>query len=364
MATREHIVKASVVISPTSGLNPGTITRRALNVTDVQIGITHCGVCHSDKHHRDNDWKDSIYPMVPGHEIVGYVTAIGSSVTRFKVGDPVAVGNMVDSCRECASCVKGTEQYCLNGGPSWVYNGRERLVEGKRVLKPIGALTFGGYSTEIVCEQSFVLRLPNDKEMARYAPLLCAGITMYTPIKYHKVGPGMRVGVAGSGGLGHFAIKLAAKLGAEVTMLTTTAEKLTDAKRLGATHAALVTDEEALLPFKDYFHLILSTIPVAHDADKYLKLLMPGVGIYHVVGNMNEFTQLTGKELVFHGRKMDTSNVGGLADTQEMLDFVIKHNILPDVQIIDIKNINEAIQSMVECKVRYRYVIDINTLKK
>ncbi len=357
----EHIVKAYIATSPSSGLNPGEIIRRALNYTDVRIRITHCGVYHSDKHHRDNDWGDTVYPVVPGHEIVGFVTEVGPGVTKYQVGAAVGVGNMVDSCRVCVACEKGTQQYCRNGGPSWVYGSRERMVEGKHTLKPIGDPTYGGYSGEIVVEQDFVLQLPNADHMAQFAPILCAGITGYTPIKKHKVGPGMKFAIAGLGGLGHFACMLGAALGAEVTVLTTTPWKVQDAKRLGATHALLVTDKDQLVPFKDYFDLIYSTIPVPHDEKTYIDLLQPGGGTYHVVGNMNEFTRVVGRDLVFHGKTIDSSNVGGLADTQELLNLVAKHNIYPEVELIDMAQVNEAMLAMVASKVHYRYVIDMNS---
>jgi uncharacterized zinc-type alcohol dehydrogenase-like protein len=369
-------------------LIPTYVSRRDLTSYDIHVAILYCGICHSDKHHVYNDWGDSIYPLVPGHEIIGVVEEIGTNVTEFQIGDYVAVGNMTDSCMHCKNCHNNQEQYCLQGGPTWVYNGRERLDnKGGRYLKPEGARTYGGYSKNIIVQEHFVFKLPDNLDLARSAPLLCAGITMYSPLKHHKIGKGHKVAIAGIGGLGHLGIKFAIALGAEVVALTTSEWKLEDSKRLGASASILMGDEfkEALnamdkkeqekkltrreqillnhnnLKYREYFDFIISTIPIAHDVTPYLQLLKPNSKL-HIVGNMNEFPNLKGIKSVFRGKDITSSNVGGTYDTKEMLQFCSNNNIEADIELIDIKDVNSAIKAITQNNVYYRYVIDISSL--
>lgn len=369
-------------------LMPTYVHRRDLTPLDVMVTILYCGVCHSDKHHILNDWNDTIYPLVPGHEIVGVVDAVGNSVTHCKVGDYVAVGTMTDSCMHCTNCHKGEEQYCLQGGPTWVYNGRERLDEkGGRYLRPEGNRTYGGYSKNIVVQEHFVYLLPDNLDLAKCAPLLCAGITTFTPLKEHRIGKGHKVGIAGIGGLGHLAIKFAKALGAEVVALTTSEWKLSSSKKLGADDSVLVNqdfidalnamdkkEEEKKLTKRDtlllnnvdleymgYFDLIISTIPVSHDITPYLQLLTTH-GKLHLLGNFNSYPNLSGSKFIPHGKSITSSVAGGTINTREMLQFCSQHHIEADIQLINIKNINNAIKSLSNNNVKYRYVIDMSTL--
>ena len=334
-----------------SALAPFTFERRALRDDDVAIEILYCGVCHSDLHQIRNDWKNSLYPVVPGHEIVGKVTATGPAVSNFKVGDQVAVGCMVDSCQQCDQCEKGKEQMCRKGA-TMTYNGKDRVT---------GDLTFGGYSDHVVVREEFVLRVPEALDLERAAPLLCAGITTYSPLKEWKVGPGSRVGVIGLGGLGHMAVKLAVGLGADVTVITTSPEKEADAKALGAHRVLLSRDADAMKSARSSFDLIVDTVPVAHDLQAYLPLLdvestlvlvgaiepMPGFHSGHILG----------------GRKrIAGSPIGGIAETQELLDFCAEKNILPDCETIRIQDINHAFERMEKGDVKYRFVIDMASL--
>jgi uncharacterized zinc-type alcohol dehydrogenase-like protein len=376
-------------------LQPLIIPRRNLTELDVLVKIMYCGVCHSDKHHIYNDWGDSKFPIVPGHEIIGIVQDIGCNVSKFNIGDEVAIGNMTDSCQHCEKCEKGDEQYCLSGGPTWTYNSKERVNEKGRTLKPVGQKTYGGYSTLIVSQEKFVFKLPYNLDLARSAPLLCAGITMYYPLKHWKIGKGHKVAIAGIGGLGHLGIKFTLALGAEVVALTTSEWKVNDSLKLGADDAILMdknfinyinikhkinsdipVNGNELKVFKslsldkniviksDYlgkFDLIIDTIPVAHDVTPYLHLLKPGGSKLHIVGNMNEFPNLKGVNLVFPGKNITSSNVGGTYDTKEMLEFCSDNDIQADIELIDIKNTNQMIQMMVNKKAHYRYVIDMSS---
>lgn len=360
-----HNVTALGVRAEAEPLNLIPLERRPLLGHDVLVQILYCGVCHSDWHHIRNDWGDSLYPMVPGHEIAGVVTEVGPLVSKVKVGQAVAVGNMVDSCRHCANCQRGEEQYCLNDGPSWTYNSFERVDPSKgnqRSLKPTGPPTFGGYSTGIVCHEDFVLIVPDTiaGELHRVAPLLCAGITMYDPLKRYQIGRGHKVGIAGIGGLGHLGIKFAKAVGAEVIALTRTEWKRADAMRLGADDAVLIDgqDSPGLAKYKDKLDFIIDTIPDPHNPNLYLGLLKPGHGKLHVVGNMEEFPGLRGYKFVFYGRDITSTNVGGIPTTQEMLDFCAQHRILAEVQTIQPNQANEAMQAMIANQVRYRFVID------
>jgi len=328
------------------------ITRRGLRHDDVLIEITHCGICHSDLHSARNDWGFTTYPIVPGHEIVGTVSAVGDGVSRHKIGDRVAIGCMVDSCMECRHCEADLEQYCLDGGNTGTYNGIDRHD---------GSLTFGGYSERIVCREEFVLKVPASLPSAEAAPLLCAGITTYSPLRTWKIGPGSKVAVAGLGGLGHMGVKLAAAMGAEVTVLSRSESKRADAEKLGA-HAFLNTADKAAMKAKrGYFDMVLNTIPVRHDVVPYLHLLRID-GVQVLVGLIGMMPELhTG---VLLGRKVLTgSGIGGLAETQEMLDFCAEHNILPDIEVIAMQDIAAAYDRMEASDIKYRFVIDMESLR-
>ncbi|PLK24015.1 hydroxyacid dehydrogenase [Porphyrobacter sp. TH134] len=351
-ATNEYPTKAYGATAPDSGVGPMQITRRGLRHDDVLIEISHCGICHSDLHSARNDWGFTTYPIVPGHEIVGTVSAVGESVTRHKVGDRVAIGCMVDACMACTHCEADLEQYCLDGGMTGTYNGHDRHD---------GSLTFGGYSERIVTREEFVLKVPASLPSAEAAPLLCAGITSYSPLRTWKVGPGSKVAVAGLGGLGHMGVKLAAAMGAEVTVLSRSESKRADAEKLGA-HAFLNTEDKAAMKAKrGYFDMVLNTIPVRHDVVPYLHLLRID-GVQVLVGLIGMMPELhTG---VLLGRKVLTgSGIGGLAETQEMLDFCAEHNILPDIEVIAMQDIAAAYDRMEASDIKYRFVIDMESLR-
>ncbi|QJW98344.1 NAD(P)-dependent alcohol dehydrogenase [Frigoriglobus tundricola] len=339
-----------------TSLGPHKFERRAPGPSDVQIEVLFCGVCHSDIHQCANDWGNTIYPCVPGHEIVGRVSAVGSAVTKFKSGDRVGVGCMVDSCRRCASCLKGLEQYCEGPkGATMTYNGP---------FIPDGTNTFGGYSNSIVVADHFVLRVPSNLDLKGVAPLLCAGITTYSPLRHWNVQPGQTVGVVGLGGLGHVAVKLATALGAHVTVFSTSPEKKDDALRFGAKAFALSTDKEELEKRARSFDFLLSTVPESHDINPYVKLLKRD-GTLALVGALGPFAKPTdNSEVAFHRRTVAGSLIGGIAETQEVLDFCGTHGITADVEVIPIESINDAFKKVKKGGVRYRYVIDIaNTLK-
>ena len=324
------------------------IERRSLRPEDVAIRISHCGICHSDLHQARNDWGNSLYPMVPGHEIVGTVTEVGSAVSNFSEGDRVAVGCMVDSCRECEQCLAGQEQFCLNGMVG-TYNSRDRQT---------GDLTHGGYSDHVIVRQEFVLRLPDSLDVARAAPLLCAGITTYSPLKKFGVGKGTKRGVVGLGGLGHMGVKLAAAMGAEVTMITTSPEKGEDARELGAHDVLISTDNGAMREAMGRFDFILNTIPVGHDVSPYLGLLHPN-GAMVVVGAIDGLTGVHGGQLVMGNRSLAGSLIGGIPETQEVLDFCAEHGVLPECEMIRMEDVNDAWERMAKGDVRYRFVIDM-----
>lgn len=351
-ATNEYPSKAYGATAPDSGVGPMEITRRGLRHDDVLIEISHCGICHSDLHSARNDWGFTTYPIVPGHEIVGTVSAVGEGVTRHKVGDRVAIGCMVDSCLECAHCEAGYEQSCLDGGMTGTYNGKDRRD---------GSTTFGGYSERIVCREEFVLKIPEGMPMAEAAPLLCAGITSYSPLRTWKVGPGTKVAVAGLGGLGHMGVKLAAAMGAEVTVLSRSESKRADAEKLGA-HAFLNTDDKAAMKAKrGYFDMVLNTIPVRHDVTPYLHLLKIN-GVQVLVGMIDMMPEV--HTAVFLGRKILTgSGIGGLAETQEMLDFCAEKGILPDIEVIRMQDVETAYERMEKSDIKYRFVIDMESLR-
>lgn len=343
--------KAYAAQSATSALAPWTIERRAPKPTDVEIQILYCGVCHSDLHTARGEWGGTVYPCVPGHEIVGKVTAVGNKVTRFKVGDLAAVGCLVDSCRECDNCKHGLEQYCSNGFVG-TYNGQERDGSGN---------TYGGYSKSIVTTEDFVLSISDKLPLEGVAPLLCAGITTYSPLRHWKVGKGMKVAVLGLGGLGHMGVKLAVSFGADVTMLSTSPSKQKDAERLGAHHFALTSDPKQVAALANSFDFILNTVSAPHDYNVYLNMLKTD-GVMVCVGAPPAPAQIPAFNLIFQRRTLAGSLIGGIAETQEMLDYCAEHNIVSDVEVIAIKDINEAYERMLKGDVRYRFVIDMATL--
>lgn len=351
--TNEYPARGYAALAPDKPLEPFAFNRRGLRDDDVLIEISHCGICHSDLHTARNDWGGSKYPIVPGHEIVGHVRGTGDGVEGFADGDRVAVGCMVDSCMECDHCQQGLEQYCLNGGMTGTYNSVDRRD---------GSATQGGYSDRIVVRKEFVLRIPDGMDMGAAAPLLCAGITTYSPLKTWDIGPGSKVAVAGLGGLGHMGVKLAAAMGAEVTVLTRTPDKIADAQSLGAKDILLSTDRVAMKQAANRFDLILDTIPVSHAVAQYMPLLKVNraLVIVGLIGPMPEMH--TGH---FLGRRILTgSGIGGIAETQEMLDFCAEKNILPEIEMIAIQDVNNAYDRMEKSDVRYRFVIDMESLKQ
>ena len=337
--------------APDSGLNPLSIDRRELRGEDVAIDIAYCGVCHSDLHVTRNDWGRSTYPFVPGHEIVGTVRAVGAGVTKFKAGDRVAIGTVVDSCRKCDSCEDGEENYCREG-VTGTYNSKDRID---------GSPTYGGYSASIVVAEPFVLRLPDSLDMAAAAPLLCAGITTWSPLKNWNVGPGTKVGVVGLGGLGHMGVKFAKALGAEVTMITTSPAKGEDAKKLGADHVLVSTDKAAMKAAARSFDFLLDTIPVSHDVTPYL-FLLDRKGVLCLVGMIDMMPSFHSGLLLGGQKAVAGSGVGGIAQTQEMLDFCAEKGIVSDIEMIRMDEINHAYERMEKADVKYRFVIDMATL--
>ena len=325
--------------------------RRELRANDVAMEILYCGVCHSDLHQARNDWGNSYYPIVPGHEIVGRVTAIGAGVTRHKVGDHVAVGCIVDSCMACDQCGKGEEQLCRKG-MTGTYGGRDRIT---------GDPTQGGYSKHLVVREEFCLRMPAGLDLSRAGPLLCAGITTWSPLRQYRVGPGSRVGVAGLGGLGHMAVKLAVGLGADVTVLSRTKDKEADALALGASRLLASSDRAAMKQAANGFDLIIDTVPVKHDIKPYLPLLDID-GTLALVGQIGPLEEINTVPLVLGRRRVTGSPIGGIRETQELLDFCAQKNILPDCEMIRIDEINHAFERMEKADVRYRFVIDMASL--
>ena len=335
----------------TAPLAPFTFERRDPGPMDVRIDILYCGVCHSDLHQARNEWHNTLYPCVPGHEIVGRVTAVGEAVTRFRVGDLAGVGCMVDSCRECASCQEGLEQYCERGFVG-TYNGEDRQGGGH---------TFGGYSRAVVVDQAFVLKVPENLDLAAVAPLLCAGITTYSPLRHWKVGPGQRVGIVGLGGLGHMAVKFARAFGAHVVLFTTSASKVEDALRLGAHEVVLSRDEAAMAREANSFDFILDAVAAQHDINAYLGLLKRD-GTLVQVGAPEQPLPVAVFSLIFKRRSFAGSLIGGIAETQEMLDFCGEHGITSDIEMIRMDEINTAYERMIRSDVKYRFVIDMATL--
>src|SRR6266480_6289450 len=338
--------------SITSPLSPFDFERRDLRPKDVLIDILYCGICHSDLHLVRNEWGRSIYPMVPGHEIVGRVIENGKHARRFKKGDVAAVGCFVDSCRKCSNCKDGLQQYCT-GGLVLTYNGYEK--DGKTVTR-------GGYSTKIVVDEDYVLKVPPKLPLEKTAPLLCAGITTYSPLRYWKVGKGHRVGVLGLGGLGHMAVKFASAFGAKITVLSGSPNKQRDAKRMGATDFVLTRNADKMEKLSNYFDFIIDTVSATHDFDFYLGLLRTN-GVMICVGLPSGEEQLSPFSLVLGRKSIAGSLIGGLAETQEMLDYRGAHNITSDVEVIPIQQVNQAYDRIVKSDVRYRFVIDLASLK-
>ena len=339
--------------SATDALAPYRFERRDPRANDVVIEVLYCGVCHSDLHQARNDWSNSLYPMVPGHEVIGRVVSVGSAVTRFQPGDHVGVGCMVDSCQHCAACAQGLEQYCAEF-PTLTYNGVDRHD---------GLPTFGGYSEQIVVSDQFVLKIPTGLDLAGAAPLLCAGITTWSPLRHWKVGPGSKVAVIGLGGLGHMGLKLAKGLGADVTLFTRSPGKEDDARRLGADHIVLSTDAAQMAAVAGQFDLIIDTVPYVHDLNPYLPTLALD-GTLVLVGYLGELQPMVDSVPLLLGRRsVAGSAIGGIAETQEMLDFCAEHGITADIETIRIQEINAAFERMLRSEVKYRFVIDMASLR-
>lgn len=341
--------------APDQELRPMRFERRDLRADDVAIRITYAGICHSDLHQCRNDWHNSQFPVVPGHEIVGVVTAIGPEVSSYRAGDTVAVGTVVDSCLNCRECDDGWEQWCLNGSV-FTYNSVDKVD---------GSVTKGGYSDHIVVREHFVFRLPDGLDPARTAPLLCAGITSWSPLRQYPehVAPGKKVAVAGLGGLGHLGVKFAAALGAEVTMITTSPDKAADARALGARDVIVSRDAEQMAAAANRFDFILNTIPVAHDVQPYLTLLRRA-GRMVIVGAIEPLPPIHSGLLLTNNRAIGGSGVGGVPETQEMLEFCARHQLYPDVETLRMDQINEAFERLLRNDVRYRFVIDSSTLEQ
>ncbi|KGD70399.1 hydroxyacid dehydrogenase [Tatumella morbirosei] len=348
-----NIIHAYAAQNEKSPLAPFSYQPRQLREHDVQIEVLFCGVCHSDLHQARNEWHNTIFPVVPGHEIVGRITAIGSAASKFKTGDIVGVGCMVDSCRSCPSCQDGLEQYCENGFVS-TYNGKDRFD---------GKVTFGGYSSDVVVHEDFVLRVPENLDLAGVAPLLCAGITTYSPLSHWKVGPGQKVGIVGLGGLGHMGVKIAHAMGAKVVLFTTSPSKIADGKRLGADEVVVSKDPEQMAKHVNSFDFILNTVAAQHDLTPFINLLKRDGNMTLVGVPEHDHPAPNVASLIFKRRSVSGSLIGGIAETQEMLDFCGKHNIISDIELIDIAQINDAYERMLKSDVKYRFVIDINTLR-
>lgn len=352
-STKSTSAKAYGAISADAKVAPIDIQRREPTADDVAIEVLYCGVCHSDLHQVRNEWQNSIYPVVPGHEIVGRVTKVGSNVKNFKEGDYAAVGCMVDSCRKCTNCQNGLQQYC-EPGCTYTYNGED---------KALGGPTFGGYSESVVVDQAFVLKISKDADLAATAPLLCAGITVYSPLKHWNVGPGKKVGIVGLGGLGHMGVKIAKAMGAHVVLFTTSENKIEDGKRLGAAEVVISKDETQMAAQEKSFDFILDAVSANHDINAYIRLLKTD-GTLCIVGAPEHPLPLEIFGLLTGRRSVAGSGIGGIPETQEMLDFCAKHKIVSDIEMINIDQINEAYERLLKSDVKYRFVIDMASLKK
>ena len=353
-ATGTTSARAYAASAASAALRATTIPRRAVGPRDVQIQIQYCGVCHSDLHQARNEWKNTVYPCVPGHEIVGRVTAVGGAVTRFAVGQTAAVGCMVGSCGTCSSCREGLEQYC-DSFPTLTYNSPD----------PSGTteVTYGGYAESIVVDEHFVLRLPEGLDPAAAAPLLCAGITTYSPLRHWKVGPGQTVGIVGLGGLGHMGVKFAHALGAHVVLFTTSAGKVADGRRLGADEVVISTDADAMAQRTRTFDFILDTVSASHDVNAYLNLLKRD-GTLTLVGAPEEPLAISPFGMLFGRRRFAGSGIGGVQETQEMLDFCAQHGLAADIERIDIQQVEQAYARLLKQDVKYRFVIDMASLAR
>ena len=344
--------KAYAAPSATENLAPFAFDRREVGPKDVQIEIEYCGVCHSDIHIARNEWGGSVYPVVPGHEIIGRVAKVGEGVTGFKAGDLVGVGCLVDSCHHCPACENDLEQYC-EGGMVFTYGSPDPVM---------GGMTYGGYSEKIVVDEQFVLHVSEKLDTKAVAPLLCAGITTYSPLRQWQVKAGDKVGIIGLGGLGHMGVKLAAAMGAHVVMITTSPEKGADAKRLGAHEVLVSRDEAQMAAHANSFDFLLNTIPVAHDVNPYIDLMKRDTTMV-IVGALALLPDVNGVGLIMKRKRIAGSLIGGIRETQEMLDFCAEHNIVSDVEMIDIQDINAAYERVVKADVKYRFVIDMKSLK-
>jgi len=345
--------KAYAAFNPHDPLAPFEFERRELKATDVQIEILYCGVCHSDIHQVRNEWGNSSFPMVPGHEIVGKVINLGSEVKKFVIGDKVGVGCMVDSCRTCPDCLEQQQQYCNHS--VFTYNCPDPHSKGT-------ISTYGGYSNHIVVEQDFVLKIADNLDLAATAPLLCAGITTYSPLKHWKVGAGQKVGVVGLGGLGHMGVKFARALGAHVVLFTTSANKVEDAKRLGAHEVVISKNADEMAAHTQSFDFILNTVAAPHNLDAFTNLLKRDGTLCLVGVPDHPHPSPTVGNLIFKRRSIAGSLIGGIQETQEMLDFCAAHNITSDIELIPIQQINQAYERVLKSDVKYRFVIDLASL--
>ncbi|MFM1866703.1 MAG: hypothetical protein RL591_111 [Planctomycetota bacterium] len=352
MSTHASPARAYAAQSPSSALAPHAIQRRAPLANDVEIDILFCGVCHSDLHFARNEWGFTQYPVVPGHEILGRVTRVGANVTKFKVGDLASVGCLVDSCRTCDCCKKGLEQYCMTGA-IFTYNGED---------KHLGGMTYGGYSERVVVDEKYTLRVPANLDPAAAAPLLCAGITTWSPLKHWNAGPGKKVGIVGLGGLGHMGVKFARALGAHTVLFTTSPSKVADGLRLGAHEVVISKDEAEMVKHASSFDLIIDTVSADHSLDALMALIKLD-GTMCMVGVPPSPQQIAAFSLILPRRNLAGSCIGGIAETQEMLDFCGKHNIVCDIEKIRMDEINTAYERMLKSDVKYRFVIDMASLK-
>ncbi|MCF8999621.1 NAD(P)-dependent alcohol dehydrogenase [Acinetobacter nectaris] len=342
-------VKAYGTYAANEPLKQMAINRRSIGKTDVELEVLYCGICHSDLHQIHNDFGHTMWPVVPGHEIVGRVKAVGEHVSKFKVGQLAAIGCIVDSCKTCQFCEHDTEQFCEEG-TTFSFNSPDKYMGGEQ--------TYGGFSDLYVCDERYVLQMPEFKDLAAAAPLLCAGITVYSPLKHWNIKEGSKVGILGVGGLGHIAIKIAKALGAEVTVFTTSDNKIADAKRLGADYAVLSTDTVQLQEYNKKFDFILDTISAKHDVNQYLNLLT-WEGSLVLVGLPPESLEVGAFNVVYGRRSFSGSNIGGIAETQEMLDFCFKHDITADIELIDVEQINNAFSRLEKGDIKYRFVVDL-----
>lgn len=348
------MTKAFAAQSASSPLAQAAIKRRDPQPTDVVIDILYCGVCHSDLHTARNEWHNTTYPCVPGHEIVGRVVKVGSKVKKFKEGDLAAVGCMVDSCHTCDTCKAGLEQYCLNSATVFTYNSPDPFIKGQQ--------TYGGYSESVVVDESFTLKVPKNLDLAATAPLLCAGITTYSPLRHWKAGPGKKVGVVGLGGLGHMGVKFARAFGAHVVLFTTSPNKVEDGLRLGAHEVVISKNANEMAKHVNSFDFILDCVAASHDINAYLQLLRLD-GNLTLVGAPENPMSVAAFNLLIPRRSFSGSCIGGIAETQEMLDFCAEHNIVSDIEMIRIQEINTAYERMLKGDVKYRFVIDMASLK-